>query len=94
MNLSMARRSSESLDVAAARLFRPAFHHYPRALAQRDPRPWPARNRCPVGRLRNLEVIDASDVLEDAVRGAVPDIHLNSDLASRQEPDNDLRAEG
>jgi len=25
------------------RLFRPAFHHYPRALAQRDPRRWPAQ---------------------------------------------------
>jgi len=31
----------------AIRLFRPAFHHYPRALAQRDPRCWPARDRRP-----------------------------------------------
>jgi hypothetical protein len=53
----------------------PLLMHDPRALAQRDPRPWPARNRRPVGRLRNLEVIDASDVLNDAIRGAVPDIH-------------------
>jgi len=27
-------------------LFRPAFHHYPRALAQRDPSPWPSARYC------------------------------------------------
>src|SRR5215467_953019 len=62
------------LDKIGA-LFRPGLHHHPRALAQRDPRRWPARDRGLVGRLRDLKVIDASDVLKDAIRGAVPDIH-------------------
>jgi hypothetical protein len=35
---------------------------------------WPARDCRPVGRLRDLDVIDASDVLKDAIRGAVPNI--------------------
>jgi hypothetical protein len=43
------------------------LHQHTRALAQRDPRRWPARDRRPVGRLGHLEVIDASDVLNDAV---------------------------
>ena len=42
----------------------PALMHDPCALAQRDPRRWPARNRRPVGRHRNLEIIDASDLLD------------------------------
>jgi hypothetical protein len=62
------------------RLFGPGLHHQPRALAQRDPRPWPARDRRPVGRLRDLEVIDASDLLDDAVRGAVLDIHAEGEV--------------
>jgi hypothetical protein len=69
------------LARAGTRLFRPAFHHYPRALAQRDPRRWPAGDRRPVGRLRDLEVIDPSDVLDDAVRGAVPNIHAEGKVS-------------
>jgi len=42
--------------------------------------PWPARDRRPVGRLRDLEVIDAGDVLDDAVRGAVSDIHVEGEV--------------
>jgi hypothetical protein len=29
--------------------------HHLHALSQRDPRPWPARHGCPVGRFRHLE---------------------------------------
>jgi hypothetical protein len=42
--------------------------HHPDALPQRDPRPWPARDCCPVGRFGYLEVIHASDVLDDVIR--------------------------
>src|SRR5262249_8781736 len=44
----------------------------PRRLAPRGPRPWPARDRRPVGRLRDLEVFDASNVLDNAVGCVVP----------------------
>jgi hypothetical protein len=40
--LATAQRRPERI-----RLLRPAFHHYPRALAQRDPRCWPARKPPP-----------------------------------------------
>jgi hypothetical protein len=66
----MAKRSSRRASARMGRLSRPSLHQHPRALAQRDPRRWPARNRCPVGRFRDLEIIDASDVLEDTGRGA------------------------
>jgi hypothetical protein len=46
--------------------------NYSRPLAQDNDCFRPARDRRLIGRLRDLEVIDASDVLEDAVRGAVP----------------------
>jgi len=46
--------------------------NYSRSLAQNNICFGPARHRCPVGRLRDLEVIDASDVLDNAVRGAHP----------------------
>jgi len=58
----------------------PALVHHPDALPQRDPRRWPAGDRRPIGRLRDLEVIDASDVFEDAVRGAVPDINAEGKM--------------
>jgi hypothetical protein len=47
--------------------------HHPNALPQGDARRGPAQDGCPVGRFSYLEVIDASDVLDNAVRGAVPD---------------------
>src|SRR5262249_6489234 len=46
----------------------------PDALPQRDPRLGPARNRCPIGRHRDLEVVHASDVLDNAVGCVVPNI--------------------
>ena len=46
------------------------FHS--RALPQGDPRRWPARDCRPLGRLRDLEVIDASDMLDDAVGPFLP----------------------
>ena len=55
--------------------------HHARSLPQGDVRRWPARDRRSVGRLRNLEVIDASDVLKDAVRGAVPDVHAEGEVS-------------
>src|SRR5262249_24243851 len=50
------------------------------ALPQGDARRWPARHRRPVGRLRHLEVIHASDVLDNAVACVVPDIHAKSEM--------------
>jgi hypothetical protein len=50
----------------------PGIMHHPRALPQGDARRRPARDRSPVGRLRDLEVIDASDVLHDTHAGIVP----------------------
>jgi hypothetical protein len=37
-------------------------------LAQRDAPPWPALDRRPIGRLRDLMVPNASDVLDDGSR--------------------------
>src|SRR5262249_19347400 len=42
---------------------------------QGDARPWPARNRSPVGRFRHLEVVHASNVVDNAV-GAVGKKHI------------------
>src|SRR5262249_36749798 len=53
-------------------------------LAQGDARRWPARHGCPVGCLGHIEVIDASDLLDDAVRGAIPDIHAESQEQRKQ----------
>ena len=55
------------------RLFRPAFHHDPRALPQRGPRRWPARNHRPVGRFGYLKVVYPSDVFGNAAAYVVPD---------------------
>jgi len=48
--------------------------HHPDALPQRDARRWPARHGCPVGRLCHLEVVHASDVLDDAVAGVLSEM--------------------
>ena len=45
-----------------------------------DPRPWPARHGRPVGRFRHLEVIHASDVLDDAVACVVPNIDAKGEV--------------
>jgi hypothetical protein len=52
--------------------FPPVLHYDADALPQRDPRPWPARHGCLVGRLCHLEVVHASDVLHDTHARIVP----------------------
>src|SRR5947209_3647761 len=47
---------------------------------QRDPRPWPARYGCPVGGLCYLEVVHASDMLNDAVACVIPDVHAEGEV--------------
>ena len=42
--------------------------HHPDALPQGDPRRWPARHGCPVGRLCHLEVVHASHVFDECIR--------------------------
>ena len=54
--------------------------HHPDALPQRDPRPWPAQDGCPVGRLCHLEVVHAGDVFDDAVACVVPDVHAKGEV--------------
>src|SRR5262245_66025548 len=76
-----ARALASTIEDLGGGLFRSSLHHHARILPQRDPRPWPAHDRRPVSRHRNLEVIDASDLLDDAVRGAVPDIHAEGRVA-------------
>jgi len=48
----------------------PGITDYPDALPQGDARPWPARHGCPVGRFRYLEIVHASNMLNDAVAGS------------------------
>jgi hypothetical protein len=43
----------------------PGIMHHPDALSQGNARRWPARNGCPVGRLCHLEVVHASDMLNN-----------------------------
>src|SRR5260370_13673153 len=57
-----------------------ALKHDPRALPQRDPGRRPARHRRPVGRLRHLEVVHASDVLDYAHAALVPNVDANSKM--------------
>src|SRR5262249_42526759 len=65
--LMSTRPIRQSAATKSGRLFRPALHHHTHALAQRDPRRWPAQDDCPIGCLCHLEVVHASDVLNDAV---------------------------
>jgi len=46
----------------------------PRTPPQCDPRQGPARHCCPVGCLGHLEIVNESDVLDDAVACVVPDV--------------------
>src|SRR5260370_9696670 len=57
-----------------------ALKHDPRTLPQRDPARRPARHRRPVGCLCHLEVVDARDVIHDAVAGVVPDVHAEGEV--------------
>jgi bifunctional non-homologous end joining protein LigD len=50
------------------------------ALTQRDRRRRPTRHGCPVGRFSHLEVIHASNVLDDAVASLVPDVHAEGEV--------------
>ena len=59
----------------------PALMHDPCALPQHHPRRRPARDCRPVGRFRHLEVVHASDMLNDAVAGIVPDVHAEGDYS-------------
>ena len=55
--------------------------HGPDAPSKGDARRWPARDGCPVGRLGHLEVVYASDVLDDAVASVVPNIDAEGEVA-------------
>jgi hypothetical protein len=48
----------------------------PRALAQSYARRRPARHRCPVSRLRHLEVVHTGDMLDDTVGHAEGEVRL------------------
>jgi len=58
--------------------------HHPDALPQGDARPWPARHGCPVGRLCHLEVVHASDMLNDAAACVVPNIDAEGEVGLGQ----------
>jgi hypothetical protein len=51
------------------------FSYTTRAPCRRVIRAAGQRHGCPVGRHRHLEVVHASDLLNDAVAGLVPDVH-------------------
>ena len=53
----------------------PAVLDHSRTLPQGDGRAGPARHGCPVGRFAYLEVVHASDLLDNAVACVVPDVH-------------------
>jgi hypothetical protein len=78
------RLSDPKYRVEARRfLFLPISYHHPRALAQRDLRLRPSPDGAPIGRDRRLEIIDSSDVLNDAVTGIIPDIDAESEVGLR-----------
>src|SRR5262249_4269461 len=63
-----------------AAMLQPPRAHRPDALSQGDPRPWPAHHSCPVGRLCHLEVVHASDMLNDAVACVDPDVDAEGEV--------------
>jgi hypothetical protein len=69
--------------ASAGSLFLPIPVHDPRTLAQRDLRLWPSSDGRPVGCDRRFEIIDASDVLDDVVTGAIPNIHAKREVGLR-----------
>jgi hypothetical protein len=56
----------------------PGVAHHARALAQADPRCGPALDRSAVGRLRDLEVVDARDALDDLATDCRPKCRCGS----------------
>src|SRR5262245_23390108 len=73
-NMSATCRPSNCLAAA------PKFIDDPRTLPQCDPRQGPARHCCPVGCLGHLEIVNASDVLDNAVASVVPHIHAEGEV--------------
>jgi|SRR5262249_9508808 len=53
---------------------------HPDALPQGNARHWPALYRGAVGCLAHLEIINARDVLDNAVAGEVPNVHAESKM--------------
>src|SRR5262245_275375 len=52
----------------------------PRTHPHCDPCQGPARYCCPVSCLRHLEIVNASDVLDDAVATVIPDVHAEGEM--------------
>jgi hypothetical protein len=65
-------RGSRPLTLGSMRQLLPGVMHHPDALPQGNARRRPARDCCPVGRLRHLKILNPGDVLEDAVARGVP----------------------
>jgi hypothetical protein len=66
------RLVTASLFGAAS--LRPGIAHHARALPQHDARCRPARDGGAVRRLRELEIVDAGDVVDDVVAGVIPNV--------------------
>ena len=64
-------------------MFLPALMHDPRALAQRDLRLWPSSDGRPISCDGRFEIIHASDVLDDIVTGAIPNIDAECEVGLR-----------
>ena len=58
-----------------------AVMHDSRPLAQGNARRWPAQDGCAIGRLCYLEVVYASDVLDNAVADIVPNIDAEGEVS-------------
>jgi hypothetical protein len=59
----------------------PGIMHHSDALPQGNARRRPPRHGRPVGRFGHLKIIHASDVLDDAVAGVVPNIDAEGEVA-------------
>jgi hypothetical protein len=57
--------------------------HAPRTLAQRDLRFWPSSDGRPIRCHCGLEVVDASDVLDDIVTGTIPNVDAETEIGLR-----------
>jgi hypothetical protein len=64
----------------------PVLMHDPRALSQGDAHRWPTRHGCPVGRLCQLEVVHASNVLDNADAGIAKCVLVFSPDSTRPGP--------
>jgi hypothetical protein len=73
----------------------PALMHDPRTLPQRDPRPWPACDRRPVGRLCHLEVVYHNPLFDHLVRnGEKSRWHSEAERLGRVEIDHEFEFGG